>query len=402
MRTTKRTLSGTSIPRKSGARYLGIVAVVALAFSLIVPPFVGPSSLMMSVQPLFSQLQQAGGSPQYLGLVAAVSILGVISIVLGSLLSLVSFGFRYGVGRARAGMLACVIGLLLITATLFDYTGDFMSKILTVVRVGVWPSLEFYGTGYFISWLAVIIGLIAAGRAGKRPSRQATVLVQPTEVVENLIPIGYAGLDNLLYGGVSPGTSIVLTAPPCDEKDMIIKRFMKTNLTSGRGCIYISSSIDRVQDLLSTHAKALQVILCHPQADTVAAEYPEVVKLHTVDNLTEINLRLNTALAKSSPHEFQVLCLEILDDVLLSHHAATRRWLMDILGRSKSSRVTCLATLNPAMHPATESQMALETFDGHIDMYEAELHVHPKLIRVKKMGGRKFLENDLLVQRDSI
>ena len=75
---------------------------------------------------------------------------------------------------------------------------------------------------------------------------------------------------------------------------------------------------------------------------------------------------------------------------------------MDILGRSKSSEMTCLATLNLAMHSGDESQAVLETFDGHIDLYEAELHVHPKLIRVKKFGSRKFLDNELLVDKEKI
>jgi hypothetical protein len=61
-----------------------------------------------------------------------------------------------------------------------------------------------------------------------------------------------------------------------------------------------------------------------------------------------------------------------------------------------------LATLNPTMHSAGEYQAALETFDGHIDLYEADLHVHPKLIRVKKLGGRKFLDSELLVEREKI
>lgn len=65
---------------------------------------------------------------------------------------------------------------------------------------------------------------------------------------------------------------------------------------------------------------------------------------------------------------------------------------MDILGRSKTNQMTCLAALNPAMHPAEESQTVLETFDGHLDLYEAEIQVRPKLIRVRKLGGRKFMD----------
>jgi hypothetical protein len=34
--------------------------------------------------------------------------------------------------------------------------------------------------------------------------------------------------------------------------------------------------------------------------------------------------------------------------------------------------------------------------------YEAELHVRPKLFRVRKLGDRKFLDNELLVERERI
>lgn len=75
---------------------------------------------------------------------------------------------------------------------------------------------------------------------------------------------------------------------------------------------------------------------------------------------------------------------------------------MDILGRSKANQITCLAALNPAMHPAGESQAVLETFDGHLDLYEAEIQVRPKLIRVRKLGGRRFIDNELRVEKENI
>ena len=387
---------------KSLWRYVGILASLALAFSVSILPFVGSLSLAVAVQPSFLQLQETLASSRYPDPGTLGSAVGFLLIVSGSVLVLVFFVFRSSARKTRGGLLLCAVGLLFITVTLFDYRGDFVSKIPTIIQVGVWPSLGFYGIGYIVSWLAVIVGMIAAGRAGRKAPRPAAALVQPTEVAENLIPTGYTALDNMLYGGVSPGSSIVLTGPPCDEKNMIVRRFIETNLESSRGCIYVSSSIDRAQDLLSKHGGDFQVILCHPQADMIAAAHPEITKLKTVENLIEINLAFTKALAQSSSHKSSVLCLEILDDVLLDHHDATRRWLMDILGRTKSNQITCLATLNPAMHPAGESQAALETFDGHIDLYEADLHVHPKLIRVRKLGNRKFLDSELIVEREKI
>jgi KaiC/GvpD/RAD55 family RecA-like ATPase len=385
---TAKTSSSVAIMPQSLWRYIGILVTLALAFSVTILPFVGSSTLAMSV---FLRLQETLASSRYPSPATFVSAVGFLLIVVGLVLGLMFFGFRSSARKTRAGLVLCAVGLLLVTTSMFDYHGDFMSQI---------PAL--YGIGYLVSWLAVIVGLIAAGRAGSQASTSSWVAVQPEQVVENLVPTGYTALDNMLYGGVSPGTSIVLTGPPCDEKNLIVRRFIKSNLDSGRGCIYISSSIDRARDLLSRHGRDLQVVLCHPQADIIAAEFPAVTKLKSMDNLTEINLAFTKALAQLSSHKSSVLCLEILDDVLLDHHNATRRWLMDILGRSKSYHITSLATLNPTMHSAGESQAALETFDGHIDLYEADLHVHPKLIRVKKLGGRRFLDNELLVEREKI
>lgn len=404
MRTGKTDLSTDADSGNSFSRYIGLAAIVALVFSIMIPPFVASASLVTAIQPSFSQLLQTTLNSQYPVPVAFVSGLGFLLLVLGLFLGLVFIVFTHQPRRARFGFLICVVSLVLITLSLFDYSGNFASEIFTFIQVGVWPSLAFYGIGYFISWLAVIVGLIATSRVGttskKQPQPAKAVVV--TQVAENLVPTGYTALDNMLYGGLLPGSSVVLTGPPCDEKKIIVTRFMETALASGRGCIYISNSFDRVQDLLLAYGKDLQVILYHPQADTIAAAYPQVAKVKTVDNLTEINLEFSKALAKVSSGKSPVLCLEILDDVLLDHHGATRRWLMDILGRSKSNQMTCLATLNPAMHPSSESQAALETFDGHIDLYEAELHVRPKLIRVRKLGGGKFLDNELLVEREKI
>jgi KaiC/GvpD/RAD55 family RecA-like ATPase len=206
----------------------------------------------------------------------------------------------------------------------------------------------------------------------------------------------------MLYGGLPLGSSIVLTAPPCDEKNLILARFVERNLSLGHKCIFISTSLDRVQALLPKYRANLSVIICNPHAEALAASYPDVARLPSVDSLTALNLEYDKAMAKIGSGVGAVLCLEILDDVLLAHHGETRRWLMDILGRSKARQITTLATFNQAMHPPQESQAVLETFDGHIDLYEAEVQVRPKLIQVKKLGGRQFLDTEVRVDKDKI
>jgi KaiC/GvpD/RAD55 family RecA-like ATPase len=395
----------TSTPKHSSSRsrYTGLAAAVVLLFSIIVPPFVGPTQLLVASRTPLSRLMVALNSSHFPDLITVLSLIGVLLLVVGLLIGLVFFGVRYRPRRARVGMTLSAVGLLVITATFFDYSGDVLSIVLHVVQVGVWPSLEFFGTGYLLAWAAIIVGLMATRQLAveSRPSRPASVVrAQQSQVLERVLPTGYRALDEMLYGGLPVGSSIVLTGPPCDEKNIILRRFIETNLLSNRSCIFISTSLDRVQNLLSKYDRYLHVILCNPHAEIAAAAFPHVAKLKSLDSLTQLNLEYDNAV-KMCVGKPAVLCLEVLDDVLLGHHYSTRRWLMDILGRSKTNQMTCLAALNPAMHPAEESQAVLETFDGHLDLYEAEIQVRPKLIRVRKLG-RKFIDNELRVEKESI
>jgi hypothetical protein len=54
------------------------------------------------------------------------------------------------------------------------------------------------------------------------------------------------------------------------------------------------------------------------------------------------------------------------------------------------------------MHPVGESQAILETFDGHVELYEAEIQVRPKLIRVRKLRGHEFIDSELRVEKENI
>jgi len=335
----------------------------------------------------------------------AVALVGFLALLIGLLLSLVFFGVRRHFGKARASMELSFLGLLLISISLFSYSGNVVSEFLTLSWVGMWPELGVFGAGYLIALVAILVGLLVANAKAGRGQVAQYIPRKPVpqpRVLESSVPTGYVALDNILNGGLPIGMSVVLTSPPCDEEDIMIHRLLETTLTHNRPCIFISNSLDRVRDLVSRYGKQLFLIICNPQADVIAARLPEAVKLKSLDSLTELNLGISNALDKINAAHGGVLCLETLDDILLTHHGAARRWLMDILTRIKEKQVTCIATLNPAMHPQTEAQGVLETFDGHLDLYEAEIQVRPKLIRVRRLGGRKFVDTELRVDKDRI
>jgi hypothetical protein len=371
---------------------------------MMVPPFVGPETLIAKIYSYLSGLPGllSLSAPDALTIVVAWA--GFLALLVGGILGLVFFGLGR-LARARASVVFSVLGLLMISISVFTYVGNIVSEIFTISWVGVWPELGVFGTGYLFSWIAIIIGLLAS--SAKQGQVQVARYVRPTPVSQvttpaSTVPTGYPALDSVLNGGLPAGTSVVLTSPRCDEKDMLIHRILATALDHGHRCILISASLDRVKDLLPKYRALLSLIICNPQADALTVGLPEALKLKTFDSLTELNLGVSNALAKANASQGAILCLETLDDILLTHHGATRRWLIDILTRVKASHVTCVATLNPAMHPQPESQGVLEAFDGQIDLYEAEVQVRPKLIRVRRLGGHKFIDTELRVDKEKI
>ena len=156
---------------------------------------------------------------------------------------------------------------VLISISLFSYGGNIVSEILTLSWVGRWPELGVFGAGYLVSWVAIIIGfLVSSVRRGRAQISQYVPPrpVSQPRILESAVPTGYVALDNVLNGGLPAGISVVLTNPPCDEKDMMIHRLLETALTHNHPCIFISNSLDRVRDLLPKYRRLLFMIICNP------------------------------------------------------------------------------------------------------------------------------------------
>ena len=409
---------------KTAARIAGIVASTVLLISVLLP-YVGDASLVALVQPFWPQVFQAVNNLTYRNVAITASFVGLLLLILGGIVALASFGASFR-NRAGLGLDIAVLGILLISLPVIELQGSTISKLYTVTGVEYWPNLRLFAIGYFVSWAAVIIGLVAAHEG--RPQR--TLIIQPAappvtqpvvsrdiltskeakeikQTERGRLPTGYEALDAVLLGGIPEGSSVILTGIGSDERDRIVRRFIETALSSGRGCIYVSTSIDRIREIIPQHEKALQIILCHPQAEVLATGFTNVQKLKGLDDLTAINLAFEASknsIATGGYNGSNALCFEIVGDVLLRHHGpTTRKWLMDILARAKASKMTTLATLNTRMHPADEAQTVIELFDGHIELQEEDVVTRgAKMIRIKKLGGQKFIEKDLLVEKDNI
>ncbi len=221
-------------------------------------------------------------------------------------------------------------------------------------------------------------------------------------VLPGRISTGYEDLDNLLFGGIPENYAVILTSPPSDERDLLIKRFLETGTKRQETTFYItidSSSVRRLAEELPTN---FHLFICNPQTDTTIDNLPNVHKLRGIGNLTDINIAFNKALRTLGTDNVpRRACIEILSDVLLQHKAIqTRKWLNDLITELKSTGFTILAVMNPQMHPPQEVHAILGLFEGEITIHERETEEYSgKFLNVKRMHGQRYLESSLPLRK---
>jgi tetratricopeptide (TPR) repeat protein len=225
---------------------------------------------------------------------------------------------------------------------------------------------------------------------------------KPTE----LVATGYADLEKLLCGGLLPSSAVVLTSPSCNERDALIKSFLKTGAEKGEVTFYLTASVRAAKALAEEFQSGFYVFVCNPQADAVAEGSANVFKLKGVENLTEISIALTSAIHKldASQKAPRRACLEIVSDALLQHRAVqTRKWLTALTTELTSTGFTVLAIMDPRMHPPEEFYAILGLFDGEINLYEKETEKgSEKFLKIKKMANQRYLKDELLVKEEDM
>jgi len=225
-------------------------------------------------------------------------------------------------------------------------------------------------------------------------------------VLPNRIRTDYEDLDNLLFGGIPQNYAVILEAPSCDERELLIKSFLEAGAKEGQITFYVTVEASEGKALAEQFQSNFYLFVCNPQADTIIRTLPNVFKLRGVENLTDINIALTSAFRKLdvSLRAPRRACIEIISDVLLQHHAVLiRRWLAALIPELKSRGFTTLAVMNPYMHPSQEVQAIQDIFDGEISIYEKEAEKGPeKLLRVKKMVNQRYLDNELVIKKERI
>ncbi len=216
-------------------------------------------------------------------------------------------------------------------------------------------------------------------------------------------PIGDERLDNLLFGGIPKNYAVLLTSPPCDERDLLIKRFLETGAKNGEAIFYVTIDPGELKSFTEEFQSNFFLFVCNPQADIIVQSLPNVFKLKGVANLTDINIALTSAFNKLGEKPRRA-CIGILSDVLLQHHAVqTRRWLTSLIPELRSKGFTTLAAIDPGMHSSQEVRAILDLFEGEINIYEKETEKGlERLLKIKKMSNRRYIEDELRLEKEKL
>lgn len=215
----------------------------------------------------------------------------------------------------------------------------------------------------------------------------------------NRIATGYRSLDLLLLGGIPEKLAVLLTSPSFDERASLIGSFLESGIRKGEITFHVAVDVRKRDNLADQFPETFYLFICNPRADEIIEDRPNVFKLKGVENLTDISIALTSAIRslKTSATVPRRLCLELISDVLLHHHApSTRRWLTALLPELRAHRFTTLALLNPQMHPSQDVQAILDVFDGEISIYERDIGKgSQRVLAVRRLSNEEHLNSVL-------
>jgi len=217
------------------------------------------------------------------------------------------------------------------------------------------------------------------------------------------IATGHPTLDKLLCGGIPENYAVALTAPSCGERDSLVMGFLKKGTEQDEVTFFLTVDPSKAKSLAESEA-SFHLFVCNPQADAIIKDQSNTVKLKGVENLTDISIALSSAISRLDPSLKgpRRICIELLSDVLLQHHAVqTRRWLTSLTTELKSNKFTALAVIDPRIHPSEEIYAILGLFDGEISLHEKQTEKgHGKYLKINKMSNQEYLESELPLKRE--
>jgi KaiC/GvpD/RAD55 family RecA-like ATPase len=277
---------------------------------------------------------------------------------------------------------------------------------LYYMRATVW--WEQMNMFLILGLLGIVVTAVVIGATWIRKHRRKEAKkgfepeIEIPEFLPDRVPVGHADLDKLLLGGIPQNFTVIITSPSCDERDLLIKRYLETGVNKGEITFYITTNPGQLKTLAEAFQSNFYLFICNPRADMIIKDLPNVSKLKGVENLTQISIELTKAYEKAGVNSANTpkrAFIEIVSDVLLQHGPIKiRRWLTDLITELKSRSFTTLAVMDPQMHSPQEVHAILDLFEGEIDIYEKEAGT--RFLKIKKMYNENYIECELRLKKE--
>ncbi|MEJ2241781.1 MAG: DUF2791 family P-loop domain-containing protein, partial [Candidatus Bathyarchaeota archaeon] len=235
------------------------------------------------------------------------------------------------------------------------------------------------------------------GETRKSKAKPLNIKVEESKpkfrVLPDRISTGSLELDQLLLGGIPENYAVVLTGSPSDEREVIIKNFLEEGTKEDQITFFVSTEAVGMENLLGD--PNFYLFLCNPKPKTKVTDLPNVYKLRSKTDLTNLSISLAKAFRNIEPSKNKRICIETVSDILLEYGAkATRKWVSEQINDLGSKGFTMLTVINPLMHSSEDLHAILGLFDGEIELaLTGDPLEYKKSIRVKKLRSKTDLTN---------
>jgi KaiC/GvpD/RAD55 family RecA-like ATPase len=223
-----------------------------------------------------------------------------------------------------------------------------------------------------------------------------TLEIKVTDVIlEDRVTSGTEELDSLLLGGIPQEYAVVLSGSPCDEREFLVKNFLKAGVEESIS-FYVTTEATDLEDLLNKPSFFL--FLCNSKPKVEVPDLPNVFKLQGKTDLTNLGIALVKAQRNINQSVTKKrICVEILSDVLVKHREnTTREWISGLITNYGAKGFTILAIMDPSMHPSDQANAVINLFDGEINITQSDDPLDcKKSILVKKLRNQDYIKNPI-------
>ena len=201
-----------------------------------------------------------------------------------------------------------------------------------------------------------------------------------------------------MLGGIPREYAVVLTSSPCDEREMVIKNFLKAGVEDGIS-FYVTTEATDLENLLNKPNFFL--FLCNPKPKVEVPDLSNVYKLQGKTDLTNLGIALIKAYRSIDQSDAKKrICVEILSEVLVKHGTnTTREWISSLITDLGAKGFTLLAVMDPKEHPPDQATTVLNLFDGEISIIQSDDPLDcKKSILVKKLRNQDYIKNPICLR----